>query len=458
MPGTVIKGAPNLDAANACAIVVARGGKIIADGTESCPIVMTTTEDTNFDGSYPICSRGKWGGLVILGKAKNNVTPNNGLYVSPGVAFVEGYPSANTYNLHGEAPGSENDDDNSGILRYVSVRHAGASIAVANELNGITLGSVGRGTTIEHVEVVGNDDDGIEFFGGAVNVKYVAMWWGNDDMFDWDLGWRGNAQFLFGIVSPDRVSIPGADNAFESDGDDKLMTSLPSPQSHPVIYNSTFIGDGASSSADFSGPSAIRGKEGGEGEIYNSIFANFRFGLDLSKSTSRAYPDAYDNWLAGTWIVKNNDFVNMTGGLGAMTKIVGGSSAVRTSGDATDLAKFTADGNLTAASLPGFDFSFAMTCTAPFTDKFDAQPNPARTSPGAPAILPPVNGFFKPVAYRGAFSVAEGNWLAGWSMGAINDGLTTGAITGAGDVNASGRVDQSDLNLVLQNWNRVYSK
>jgi hypothetical protein len=225
MPGTVIKGAPNLDAANACAIVVARGGKIIADGTESCPIVMTTTEDINFDGTYPVCNKGKWGGLVILGKGKNNVTPNNGLYVSPGVAYVEGYPAANPYNVHGAAPGTENDDDNSGILRYVSVRHAGATITTANELNGITLGSVGRGTTIDHVEIVANDDDGIEFFGGTVNVKYVAMWWGNDDMFDWDLGWRGNAQFLFGIVSPDRVALPGADNAFESDGDDKNMTS-----------------------------------------------------------------------------------------------------------------------------------------------------------------------------------------------------------------------------------------
>jgi hypothetical protein len=118
------------------------------------------------------------------------------------------------------------------------------------------------------------------------------------------------------------------------------------------------------------------------------------------------------------------------------------------------MAKFTGDGNLSMASLPGFDFNFAMTCTAPFTDKFDALPNPARTI----AVLPPVNGFFKPVAYRGAFSVAEGNWLAGWSMGAINNGLTTGAISGPGDVNASGRVDQSDLNLVLVNWNREYSK
>jgi len=211
-PGTVIKGLPQADPSLATCLVIERGGKIMADGTQSCPIVFTANEDP-MDGSYSLTNVGKWGGVVILGKAsnslilaKNNVTLGAGhICVGyDGVGYIEGFDASNGLNLFGAGDPSfptADDNDNSGIFRYVSVRHAGAILQIGNELNGISLGSVGRGTTFEHVEVVAAADDNIEYFGGTVNVKYISTLFGDDDQFDWDLGYSGKVQFYFGISS-----------------------------------------------------------------------------------------------------------------------------------------------------------------------------------------------------------------------------------------------------------------
>ena len=252
-PGTIIKGATSTVASEATALVIERGGKIFAAGTESCPIVFTAQADP-MDGTYPMSNTGKWGGLVILGKASNNLTyaangpyvagtGNGKLAVADGLGVIEGFATSNIQDRHGvmlnnnnpvagETVGTFDDNDNSGIVKYVSVRHSGAILAVGNEINGITLGSVGRGTTIEHIEVVSCGDDNIEFFGGTVNVKYVTTLFGNDDMFDWDLGWSGKAQFLFGMKS-DLTSSVDSDNGFESDSDDQKSNLT--PRSHPII-------------------------------------------------------------------------------------------------------------------------------------------------------------------------------------------------------------------------------
>ena len=181
-PGTVIKGVPTATTAAANAILVMRDGKIFANGSESCPIIMTAQAD-NLDGTYALSNKGIWGGLVLLGKATNNLTTAanysstgaagffgtaqvggvNSVNGGDGIGFIEGFTAADARNLYGMPPGQADDNDNSGILRYVSVRHAGASVGANNELNGISCGSVGRGTTLENLEVVANDDDGIEF-------------------------------------------------------------------------------------------------------------------------------------------------------------------------------------------------------------------------------------------------------------------------------------------------------
>ncbi|MGZ3866725.1 MAG: hypothetical protein ACXVC2_09460, partial [Bacteroidia bacterium] len=166
--GTVIKGRARSTPDSAVCLIVSRGAKIIADGNYNCPIVFTAEADP-MDGSYPIKNTGKWGGLVLAGKATNNLTlaangpytagaGNGKLCVQNGIGYFEGFATNDPRmyfgaDLTGIATGtteSFDDNDNSGILRYVSVRHAGAILNVGGEINGISLGSVGRGTTIEH--------------------------------------------------------------------------------------------------------------------------------------------------------------------------------------------------------------------------------------------------------------------------------------------------------------------
>lgn len=320
-PGTVILGKDNSGTgvnqgpAYASALVIDKGGKIMANGTEECPIVFTAQADP-LDGTYPIYNNGKWGGIVILGKATNNLTlaangpfvagsGNGKLAYADGIGVVEGFATSNPQDQFGMAPGSFDDNDNSGVMRYVSIRHSGAILSVGSEINGLTLGSVGRGTTLEHIEIVSCGDDAIEMFGGTVNLKWISQLYGNDDMFDYDLGWSGKCQFLFGMKAPwaatGTIASPDSDNGFEADSDDQQSNNA--PKSHPVIYNATIIGNGKiTNSSDNKGLAAIQLKEDAEIEIYNSIFANFKNGLNLENPSKVTYTngDSYASWSNGT--------------------------------------------------------------------------------------------------------------------------------------------------------------
>ena len=163
--GTIIKGSSGTGSL-ASALVVARGGKLMAEGTASEPIIMTSASDnitigqtmgTNLDQN----DRGLWGGLIVLGNApcsfSGDVTDLQ----------IEGIPAEDTWGLYG----GSNATDNSGVMKYISIRHGGALIGEGNEINGLTLGGVGSGTEIDHIEVVANVDDGVEFFGGTVNAS-----------------------------------------------------------------------------------------------------------------------------------------------------------------------------------------------------------------------------------------------------------------------------------------------
>lgn len=468
MPGTVIKGASTGTTAAANAILVGRGGKIIADGTQSCPIVFTAQEDP-MDGTYAMSNKGKWGGIILLGKAKNNLTVASNYSAAgtigwqgtaqvggvntteggDGIGFVEGFLAADARNLYGMPPGQEDDNDNSGIIRYVSIRHAGATVGANNEINGLTCASVGRGTTLDHIEVIANDDDGIEFFGGTVNIKYAAMMFGNDDMFDYDLGWRGKAQFIFGLQL-DAATITGGDNGFECDNDDQKSNS--SYGSKCQIYNATIIGNASTTTATGggSGAAAIKAKERTEGSIYSSIFANFKGGLDLIKSvgTRTGTIESYHNWTgvdnAGTTIVGGptlfvgcNTFVNCTNPLS-----IANSTATVIAADQT---KFAADGNASVATLAGFDFTFAGSGVI-VTDKFDAVPASNITT----TCTPPVDGFFTPVTYRGAFDATGTSWLSDWAYAKLIS-ATTGLVACPTDINKDGITNTNDfLDLVGQ--------
>jgi hypothetical protein len=465
-PGTVIKGAPTGTTLAANAILVMRGGKIFANGSESCPIIMTAQAD-NLDGTYALTNKGQWGGLVLLGKATNNLRSANnysstgaagffgtaqvgGLNTvsgGDGVGFIEGFTAADARNLYGMPPGQQDDNDNSGILRYVSVRHAGATVGANNELNGITFGSVGRGTTVENIEVVCNDDDGIEFFGGTVNVKNAALMFNNDDNVDYDQGYTGKLQFILS-VKLDAATFTGGDSGIEADGDDQK--SNPTALSHPILYNATFIGNGSNTTptGGGSGPWAINAKEKTEGEIYSSIFANFRSGLNLIKSlgTRTGTVESYHQWL-GTdntgaaitpkLIISCNTFVGNTAAL-----TVGGSTANLVAGDDT---KFTADGNTTVATVAGLDFNFAGTGTT-VSDQYNAVPSPQL----ATTCVAPADGFFTPANYRGAFKPGVTSWLSNWSYSALLD-ATNGLVACPTDINKDGQTNTNDfLDLVGQ--------
>ncbi len=211
-PGTIIKGNTG-SGSLASAIVIARGGKIMAEGTSDKPIIFTSINDnialgqkagTNLSSS----DNGLWGGLIILGKAKGSFTGDVTEF------NIEGIPASDTYGKYGGA----DDNDNSGSLKYISIRHGGAEIGEGNEINGLTLGCVGSGTTIQNVEIVANFDDGIELFGGMVNVTNALVWAVGDDGLDIDQSYGGtitNAMVIQGATSQSGLEIDGREGIFD---------------------------------------------------------------------------------------------------------------------------------------------------------------------------------------------------------------------------------------------------
>ena len=210
--GTVIKGEMGTGA-NATALVVARGGKLMAEGTASMPIIFTSVGDeiTSEDiaagdfASPNLTSdaNGLWGGVLILGKAPISASNEVGDITE---VQIEGIPTSDPNGLYGGSV----ENDNSGVLKYVSIRHGGANIGSGNEINGLTLGGVGSATVIENVEIIANQDDGIEWFGGTVNVKNALVWNVGDDAIDADQSWVGSLD-NFVVVAP-------GDHIFELDG------------------------------------------------------------------------------------------------------------------------------------------------------------------------------------------------------------------------------------------------
>jgi hypothetical protein len=212
-PGTIIKGEPGIGA-NASSLIIARGAKLIAEGTEESPIIFTseadniTIEDVKigiFTGSnFSPNINGLWGGVIILGRSPISASETE--------VQIEGIPTSDPNGLYGG-----NDPlDNSGILRYVSIRHGGANIGSGNEINGLTLGGVGSSTIIDNIEVIANQDDGIELFGGTVNVTNVVVWNVGDDAIDTDQAWSGTLD-NFVIISPQG-------HCFELDGPEGFPT------------------------------------------------------------------------------------------------------------------------------------------------------------------------------------------------------------------------------------------
>ena len=204
--GTLIKASAG-QGTNASALVVARGATLNANGTAAAPIIMTSTADNIVRGqivspNLTANDRGLWGGLIILGAAPISVADNSG------TAQIEGIPATDPNGNYG----GTNATDSSGSITYISVRHGGTNIGDGNEINGITLGGVGSGTTFNHIEVVANVDDGIEFFGGTVNASNLVVWAQGDDAIDVDQAYSGtisNVVVVQGGISDHALEIDG---------------------------------------------------------------------------------------------------------------------------------------------------------------------------------------------------------------------------------------------------------
>lgn len=267
-PGTVIR-ARSGQGRNSSALIVARGGRIEADGTADAPIIMTALDDDLEDPTDLVQDgaprSGLWGGLIVLGDAPTNI--------AVGETNIEGIDASDVRGLYG---GGDADDD-SGTIRYVSIRHGGTLIGEGNEINGLTLGAVGAGTTIEYVEVFANQDDGVEWFGGTARAKYLVVAYSGDDMFDYDQGYSGVNQYVFGLMDSEF-----GDNGGEFDGGDSDLGGdageAAEPLATPVFANVTLIGSGLDA-ANSSRAMTLRDNAGGQ--FWRSIFYGFQNGVRI---------------------------------------------------------------------------------------------------------------------------------------------------------------------------------
>ncbi|QTN31468.1 hypothetical protein HZ994_03695 [Akkermansiaceae bacterium] len=417
-PGTTILGGRAQDTSTTPAtttfgsLIATRGAKLIADGTLAKPIVFTAIEerDGGVDGDpsiFPDPALGDasfWGGIIMLGNAQvNRITGS----ANDGEARIEGFPNSGDPLLTTYGGGATpNNADNSGILRYVSIRFGGFEFAANNEINGLTLGGVGNGTIIENVEVISNSDDGVEFFGGTVNTKRIAVAFCQDESFDIDQGHSGFHQFWFSIQN-DNPSL--GDYGGEWDGGNGDSISLP-PFALTKIYNMTMLGTG--STAVGSIDDGIQVSDNFAGTLANSVIHDFN-GVALS-NTGDGVGSPKPTFLNNTW-------GTFAGGAGIVPNI-GGAGAADPAG---------------SGNVSGTDPLLRGISRTPVGA---LDPRPADNSPllGAtlaafPADAPP--GFFETVDYRGAFGTAEScNWLRGWSY------LSRAGYLGADDVEVTANI------------------
>lgn len=400
--GTVIKFTPRADLGNPSALVICRGAKIYANGTAANPIIFTA-EDDDVDDPTDLGPNDNslWGGLVILGRAyteKNGNTEVN----------VEGIPTSEPRGIYGMPPGQAINNDTSGVLRYISVRHGGREIASGNELNGITLGAVGSGTVMEYIEVYANSDDGIEWFGGSVNCKYCSVAFAEDDSFDWDETWTGKGQFWFSIQRADV-----ADAGWECDGSTPDDVGIPS---NPTVYNATHIGSGIGAAA--ANPIGILLRAGTQGFVANSIVSDMKGkGVEIQDKPANTTTDAFAQLENGNLKFKNNLFWR----IGSFTTLdtVTSTSVIRFTANSAQANRQVIVDSLTAWNnqiVPN-STNLLRSISRLQNNQLDPRPNtgtPAFTTPLAP--LPTGDPFFTNVNFKGAFGPNSTDlWLRGWS-------------------------------------------
>jgi hypothetical protein len=358
-PGTrIIGGAPDT------LLGIQRGAKIMAEGTPYAPIVFTgpnTASSPEFPGAPA-----DWGGLTINGTAPLNTCD------TPGACTSEGEGESGTY-------GGDDPFDNSGVLRYVRVQFGGRRFNDTNELNGIAFQGVGAGTVVENVQVHGNEDDGMEFFGGTVNVRNVVLTDIKDDSLDWTEGWTGRVQNALVLQSRDFDATEVADRGIEADNLEGNNGAT--PQAKPWIANATFIGRPDTTGATF--------RRGTGVNLTNVLFTGFSNCLDIDDDATFAAAGTPADSLSGSLTIQNSIVDCNT-------------NFVEEAGDTfTVQSWFEADGSNMemAANLEGVfppaDASYLNGFEIDYTI-FDS--------------------FFNNYGHVGAFSGADNAWTQGWTL------------------------------------------
>lgn len=374
-PGTLIKG----DKASKGTLIVTRTGKINAAGTAAEPIVFTSNQDPGQRAA------GDWGGIILLGNAPANFKDTMTM------VSIDGTIEGGVDNAAGDGKfGGTNAADNSGVLTYVRIEFPGIAFQPNNEINGLTCGGVGAGTTIHHIQVSYSGDDSYEWFGGTVNCDHLIAYRGIDDDFDTDNGFGGKVQFgvcFRDIAASDAV---GASNGFESDND--ANGSANTPVTGAIFSNMTIIGPRENAATDLTGTFFKRGahlRRNTRESIFNSIFLGFPIGLFIEGSSSQT------NVSNGDLVFNYNSFY----GCPKMEKAYD-SAFVMNAANHIVLGANTTDAQLTAP----------YQSTAPNAVPQSGSP----VLSGADFSHTKLSSGFTTVSYRGAFGQND-TWATGWT-------------------------------------------
>ena len=338
--GTLIK-----SNAVAASLIVTRGAKLNAIGTASSPIVFTSK---NAAGSR---NRGDWGGIVLLGKGRYNV--NNG------VNFIEGISQTVETQFGGGLSPIVN--DNSGTLKYVRIEFAGYVFSPNNELNGLTMGACGSGTTIDYVQVSYSNDDSFEWFGGSVDCKHLVALAGLDDDFDTDNGYNGRVQFGLSIKDPSGFDISTSES-FESDngnpGTPTGVATTDAWKTSAIFTNFTCLGPvfratltTPATTLNSLHDKAARLRRSTELKVFNSLFLDFRRGLQFENASVANFTTA------NTTVWQNNIIAGSTPIISTTTAITdkynaGNNSSLTSGADVILVSPYPSNSGTTTA--PGY--------------------------------------------------------------------------------------------------------
>lgn len=384
--GTVVKAQQGTGPA-ASALVICRGARLFALGSPTEPIVFTSVLDrvavpdlsTANGGADGVDyresgSRSLWGGIVLLGRASVNIGDN---------PLVEGLPNDDRAR-YGPGPGlAARDDDNSGTMRFVSIKYSGSVIEAGKELQSLTLAGVGSGTTVEYVESFMSGDDGFEWFGGTVSTHHLAVYGADDDSFDYDEGLRGNHQFWFALQT-----AANGDKLGEFDSGNATPSIKALPLAAPNVYNATLLGRGRSVAG---GREALIYKEYGGGVFANSVIS------EVNNRAVTINADTEERFTLGGIAFRDN-LVYVTG---AMANF----APANTAWTAAAASNRTTNPLLTGVGRE-------------HTDAQKLDPRPAAGSPALTGAGTVPAGLVQ-TAYVGAFD-GQTNWLAPWTAMATN--------------------------------------